>query len=101
MAIYVRYDSVFGNIDIQALLSEFIIADQTLTRALNMFSIVVVTFSSASIVLLIYSFGFMVSTKWRRLLLLIVSVKEENTFIGKVNDLRKGKLKKKDIPLKI
>ncbi|CAG2222687.1 unnamed protein product [Mytilus edulis] len=71
LAIYVRYDSVFGNIDIQALLSEFIIADQTLTGALNMFSIVLVTFSSVSIALLIFTVCSMVSPKWKRLLMFI------------------------------
>ncbi|CAG2222686.1 unnamed protein product [Mytilus edulis] len=41
LAINVRYDSVFGNSDIEALLSKFRIADHTFTRALNLFSIAV------------------------------------------------------------
>ncbi|CAC5380742.1 unnamed protein product [Mytilus coruscus] len=71
LAIHVRYDYVFGNSDIQALLSKLRIADHTFTRALNMFSIVVVTFSSTSIAVIIFAVISIASMKWKRLLLLI------------------------------
>ncbi|XP_052065342.1 uncharacterized protein LOC127705130 isoform X2 [Mytilus californianus] len=71
LAIHIRYDSVFGNSDIQTLLSKFRIADHTFTRALNIFSIVVVTFSSTSIAVIIFAGVTMVSPKWKRILLFI------------------------------
>ncbi|XP_052066428.1 uncharacterized protein LOC127706055 [Mytilus californianus] len=71
LAINIRYDSLFGNSDIQALLSKFRIADHTFTRALNIFSIVVVTFSSTSIAVIIFSIISIVSPKWKKVLLFI------------------------------
>ncbi|CAC5423221.1 unnamed protein product [Mytilus coruscus] len=70
LAINVRYDSVFGNSDIEALLSKFRIADHTFTRALNIFSIVVVTFSATSIAVIIFTFFPIASLKWKRMLVL-------------------------------
>ncbi|XP_076116828.1 uncharacterized protein LOC143084302 [Mytilus galloprovincialis] len=71
LAINSRYDSVFGNSDIAALLSKFRIADHTFTRALNIFSIVVVTFSSTSIAVIIFSVFSIATLKWKKMLLLI------------------------------
>ncbi|VDI45780.1 Hypothetical predicted protein [Mytilus galloprovincialis] len=69
IAIHIRYDTVFGNSDIQNILSRFSIADHTFSRALNIFSIVVSFFSSLSIVAVLYSVVAIVSWKWRRIFL--------------------------------
>ncbi|CAG2222694.1 unnamed protein product [Mytilus edulis] len=69
IAINIRYDTVFGNSDIQDILSRFSIANHTFSKALNTFSIVVSTFSSLSIVAIIYSVVAIVSWRWRRIFL--------------------------------
>ncbi|XP_063417115.1 uncharacterized protein LOC134699451 [Mytilus trossulus] len=69
IAINIRYDTVFGNSDIQDILSRFSIANHTFSKALNTFSIVVLTFSSLSIVAIIYSVVAIVSWRWRRIFL--------------------------------
>lgn len=72
IAINIRYDTVFGNSDIQDILARFSIAEHTLSKALNIFSIVVSTFSSLSIVAIIYSVVAIVSWRWRRIFLYTV-----------------------------
>ncbi|XP_052066418.1 uncharacterized protein LOC127706050 [Mytilus californianus] len=69
IAIHIRYDTVFGNSDIKEILSRFSIAEHTLSKALNIFSIVVSTFSSLSIVAIMYSIVSIVSWRWRRIFL--------------------------------
>lgn len=92
-AINVRYDSVFGNSDIEALLSKFRIADHTFTRALNLFSIAVVTFSATSIAVIIFAFFSIASLKWKRMFVLIVSAKKAKILW---TNLKKVTLKKKN-----
>ncbi|CAC5407314.1 unnamed protein product [Mytilus coruscus] len=71
LAINIRYDSVFGNSDVQDLLSRFTLADHNLNRAVNIFSIVVVTFSSTTIAVILFAVVSMVSPKWKRVFLFI------------------------------
>lgn len=73
IAINIRYDKIFGNSDIQELLSRFSIADHTFSKALNSFSIVVTTFSSMAIAAFVFSIVAIVSWRWRKIYLLIVS----------------------------
>lgn len=87
LAVHIRYDYVFGNSDIETLLSKFRIADHTFTRALNIFSNVIVTFSSTTIAVIIFASMSIVSTKWKRILLFIVS---SDTNLMDVNDLNKN-----------
>ncbi|CAC5380734.1 TSPAN9 [Mytilus coruscus] len=69
IAIHIRYDTVFGNSDVKAILSRLSISDHTFSKALNIFSIVVSTFSSLSIVAIMYSIVSIVSWRWRRIFL--------------------------------
>lgn len=74
LAIIIRYDKVFGNSDIQELLSRISFRDYY-NYTINVFSIVNVTVSSVSIANVIFSTIVMVLQKWKRVLSFIVSTK--------------------------
>ncbi|CAC5398196.1 unnamed protein product [Mytilus coruscus] len=68
LAINIRYDKVFGNLDIQDIFARINVTDHTFSRAINIFFIVTVTFSSLSIATVILSIVAMISPKWKSVL---------------------------------
>ncbi|XP_052066419.1 uncharacterized protein LOC127706052 isoform X1 [Mytilus californianus] len=68
LAINIRYDKVFGNLDIQDIFARINVTDHTFSRAINIFFIVTVTFSSLSIATVILSIIAMISPKWKPVL---------------------------------
>ncbi|XP_052066427.1 uncharacterized protein LOC127706054 [Mytilus californianus] len=73
LAINIRYDKVFGNSDIQDIFSRINVTDHTFTRAVNIFSIVTVTFSSVSISVVIFSIFVMALPKWKSVLNIVTA----------------------------
>ncbi|CAG2245122.1 unnamed protein product [Mytilus edulis] len=78
LAINIRYDKVFGNSDIRDIFSRINITNHTFSRAINIFFIVTVAFSSVSIAVVILSIVFMILSKWKSVLHFVVSSELEN-----------------------
>ncbi|CAC5380731.1 unnamed protein product [Mytilus coruscus] len=78
LAINIRYDKVFGNSDIDDIFSRLNVTDHTFSRAMHIFSIMTVTFSSVSIAAVIFSIVVMALPKWKSVLNIVVSSELEN-----------------------
>lgn len=88
LAIHIRYDSIFGNIEIQDLFSQIKSENISIKSTTEYFSIVAVTFSIISILASLYSTIIVtvkVYEKWRYPLTISVSIRiNEHTEEGSI-----------------